>query len=183
VGKPQVIDDEEHERAFDRVAAVDVAKKDGVVCVRGPPRDREERQRRRRQTGKSRACRRRADTRRHRGSTAPAPAAVAEIARVRGVSAAQIRLAWTLSLGPHVLAIPGTGNPITGRERPGRRDPADRGRADCPGGRLRRPARARAHRDRPLQTDGGRRSRGWPGRGGDRRGTGQSDEDDAVRCD
>jgi pyridoxine 4-dehydrogenase len=52
-----------------------------------------------------------AGTGRHRGSTAPAPAATAEIARVRGVSAAQIRLAWTLSLGPHVLAIPGTGNP------------------------------------------------------------------------
>ena len=24
---------------------------------------------------------------------------------------AQVRLAWTLQLGPHVLAIPGTGNP------------------------------------------------------------------------
>ncbi|MFJ8077318.1 oxidoreductase [Streptomyces sp. NPDC096176] len=33
------------------------------------------------------------------------------IARVHGVSAAQIRLAWTLHRGPHVLAIPGTGNP------------------------------------------------------------------------
>ncbi|MFE9251807.1 aldo/keto reductase [Streptomyces sp. NPDC007088] len=28
-----------------------------------------------------------------------------------GASAAQIRLAWTLSRGPHVLAIPGTGDP------------------------------------------------------------------------
>jgi pyridoxine 4-dehydrogenase len=27
------------------------------------------------------------------------------------VSAARVRLAWTLHLGPHVLAIPGTGNP------------------------------------------------------------------------
>jgi pyridoxine 4-dehydrogenase len=27
------------------------------------------------------------------------------------VTAAQIRLAWTLQPGPHVLAIPGTGNP------------------------------------------------------------------------
>jgi transposase len=36
VRKPQVIDDQEHERAFDRVAAVDVAKKDGVVCTRLP---------------------------------------------------------------------------------------------------------------------------------------------------
>jgi transposase len=36
VSKPQVIDDEEHERAFEKVAAIDVAKKDGMVCVRGP---------------------------------------------------------------------------------------------------------------------------------------------------
>jgi len=36
VAKPQVIDDEEHERVFETVAAVDVAKKDGVVCLRGP---------------------------------------------------------------------------------------------------------------------------------------------------
>jgi transposase len=36
VRKPQVIEDEEHERVFEKVAAVDVAKKDGVVCVRGP---------------------------------------------------------------------------------------------------------------------------------------------------
>ena len=34
--KPQVIDDEEHERVFDRVAAVDVAKASGMVCVRAP---------------------------------------------------------------------------------------------------------------------------------------------------
>ncbi|KUN05893.1 aldo/keto reductase [Streptomyces yokosukanensis] len=36
---------------------------------------------------------------------------VRDIARAHGVSPAQIRLAWTLHLGPHVLAIPGTGNP------------------------------------------------------------------------
>jgi transposase len=36
VGKPQVIDDEEHERVFEKVAAVDVAKAAGVVCTRGP---------------------------------------------------------------------------------------------------------------------------------------------------
>ena len=34
--KPQVIDDEEHERVHDRVAAVDVAKDSGVVCTRTP---------------------------------------------------------------------------------------------------------------------------------------------------
>ena len=28
-----------------------------------------------------------------------------------GVTPAQVRLAWTLQQGPHVLAIPGTGNP------------------------------------------------------------------------
>jgi aryl-alcohol dehydrogenase-like predicted oxidoreductase len=33
------------------------------------------------------------------------------VARAHGASAAQIRLAWTLHRGPHVLAIPGTGDP------------------------------------------------------------------------
>ncbi|RKR92981.1 aryl-alcohol dehydrogenase-like predicted oxidoreductase [Micromonospora pisi] len=37
--------------------------------------------------------------------------AVLAIARAHGVSPAQVRIAWTLSRGPHVLAIPGTGNP------------------------------------------------------------------------
>jgi aryl-alcohol dehydrogenase-like predicted oxidoreductase len=37
--------------------------------------------------------------------------AVRDIARAHGASAAQVRLAWTLQQGPHVLAIPGTGNP------------------------------------------------------------------------
>jgi transposase len=34
--KPQVIDDEEHERVHERVAAVDVAKDTGMVCTRLP---------------------------------------------------------------------------------------------------------------------------------------------------
>lgn len=38
-------------------------------------------------------------------------AVVTEIAAAHGVSAAQVRLAWTLHKGPNVLAIPGTGNP------------------------------------------------------------------------
>ncbi|POX47842.1 aldo/keto reductase [Streptomyces sp. Ru72] len=33
------------------------------------------------------------------------------IARAQGATPAQVRLAWTLQQGPHVLAIPGTGNP------------------------------------------------------------------------
>ena len=33
---PQVIDDQEHERVHDRVAAVDVAKDSGMVCTRTP---------------------------------------------------------------------------------------------------------------------------------------------------
>jgi transposase len=36
VSRQQVIEDEEHERVLETVAAVDVAKKDGMVCVRGP---------------------------------------------------------------------------------------------------------------------------------------------------
>lgn len=33
------------------------------------------------------------------------------VARAHEATAAQVRIAWTLQLGPHVLAIPGTGNP------------------------------------------------------------------------
>ncbi len=33
------------------------------------------------------------------------------VARAHGATPAQVRLAWTLQQGPHVLAIPGTGNP------------------------------------------------------------------------
>ncbi|MFG3094928.1 aldo/keto reductase [Streptomyces sp. NPDC048202] len=52
------------------------------------------------------------------GRTAGAPVdalahgegAVEAVARARGVSPAQVRLAWTLQRGPHVLAIPGTGD-------------------------------------------------------------------------
>jgi pyridoxine 4-dehydrogenase len=36
---------------------------------------------------------------------------VLAVARAHGATAAQVRLAWTLQRGPHVLAIPGTGNP------------------------------------------------------------------------
>jgi pyridoxine 4-dehydrogenase len=36
---------------------------------------------------------------------------VLAVARAHGVTPAQVRLAWTLQQGPHVLAIPGTGNP------------------------------------------------------------------------
>ena len=34
--KPQVIEDQQHERVFERVAAVDVAKASGMVCTRTP---------------------------------------------------------------------------------------------------------------------------------------------------
>jgi transposase len=36
VSRPQVMDDEEHERVHERVAAIDVAKDSGVVCTRTP---------------------------------------------------------------------------------------------------------------------------------------------------
>jgi pyridoxine 4-dehydrogenase len=41
----------------------------------------------------------------------PAGAQVDAIAAAHGATAAQIRLAWTLAQGAHVLAIPGTGDP------------------------------------------------------------------------
>ncbi|MEV4314456.1 aldo/keto reductase [Actinocrispum sp. NPDC049592] len=37
-------------------------------------------------------------------------AAITDLAAARGATPAQIRLAWTLHQGPHVLAIPGTGS-------------------------------------------------------------------------
>ena len=37
--------------------------------------------------------------------------AVTAVAARHGATPAQVRLAWTLHRGPHVLAIPGTGNP------------------------------------------------------------------------
>ncbi|MCX5610559.1 aldo/keto reductase [Streptomyces sp. NBC_00047] len=45
------------------------------------------------------------------GATAEDGPEVSALAKAQGVSTAQLRLAWTLSRGPHVLAIPGTGNP------------------------------------------------------------------------
>ena len=36
MGRPQVIDDEVHERVYEKVAAVDVAKDSGMVCTRMP---------------------------------------------------------------------------------------------------------------------------------------------------
>ena len=38
--QPQEVEDEEHERVYQRVAAVDVAKDAGVVCTRMPHRSR-----------------------------------------------------------------------------------------------------------------------------------------------
>ena len=45
------------------------------------------------------------------GATGAEPAEVLAVARAHGASAAQVRLAWALQRGPHVLAIPGTGDP------------------------------------------------------------------------
>jgi len=45
------------------------------------------------------------------GATGAEHPEVLAVARARGVTAAQVRLAWTLQRGPHVLAIPGTGDP------------------------------------------------------------------------
>ncbi|MFJ4186578.1 aldo/keto reductase [Kitasatospora sp. NPDC089509] len=44
------------------------------------------------------------------GAGAAEPAQVRAVAEARGISTAQVRLAWTLHRGPHVLAIPGTGD-------------------------------------------------------------------------
>ncbi|MFD7587837.1 aldo/keto reductase [Kitasatospora sp. NPDC059811] len=47
---------------------------------------------------------------RESGTGGAEPAQVRAVAQARGVSPAQVRLAWTLHQGPHVLAIPGTGD-------------------------------------------------------------------------
>ncbi|MER8041935.1 aldo/keto reductase [Streptomyces sp. NPDC094032] len=45
------------------------------------------------------------------GATAASePAAILAVAREHGATPAQVRLAWTLHQGPHLLAIPGTGD-------------------------------------------------------------------------
>ncbi|MFG2147317.1 aldo/keto reductase [Streptomyces sp. NPDC048696] len=51
-----------------------------------------------------------AGTGRESGATTDNNSEVVAIARAHGVSTAQIRLAWTLHQGSHVLAIPGTGD-------------------------------------------------------------------------
>ncbi|MCU7826238.1 aldo/keto reductase [Kitasatospora sp. DSM 101779] len=45
------------------------------------------------------------------GAAGPESEQVLAVAAAHGASAAQVRLAWTLQQGTHVLAIPGTGNP------------------------------------------------------------------------
>ncbi|MFD3869366.1 aldo/keto reductase [Streptomyces sp. NPDC058623] len=52
-----------------------------------------------------------ATTGREGGASGAESEEVLTVARAHGASAAQVRLAWTLHRGPHVLAIPGTGNP------------------------------------------------------------------------
>lgn len=46
----------------------------------------------------------------HGGPSGEESSVVEEIAAAHGATAAQVRLAWTLAQGPHVLAIPGTGD-------------------------------------------------------------------------
>ena len=43
--QPREVQDEEHERVWERVAAIDVAKGSGVVCTRVPDEDRPGRRR------------------------------------------------------------------------------------------------------------------------------------------
>jgi len=52
-----------------------------------------------------------AGTGREAGASAEQGEAVEAVARAHGVTPHQVRLAWTLHQGPHVLAIPGTSDP------------------------------------------------------------------------
>ncbi|MFE1550347.1 aldo/keto reductase [Streptomyces sp. NPDC058718] len=48
---------------------------------------------------------------RQTGATTPESPEILAVAKAHGASAAQVRTAWTLHQGPHLLAIPGTGDP------------------------------------------------------------------------
>jgi pyridoxine 4-dehydrogenase len=48
---------------------------------------------------------------RESGASGSYPHEVVDVARAHDATPAQVQLAWTLHQGPHVLAIPGTGNP------------------------------------------------------------------------
>src|SRR5487761_1242944 len=48
---------------------------------------------------------------RHAGASGTDSDELLAVARAHGATPAQVRLAWTLHRGPHVLAIPGTGDP------------------------------------------------------------------------
>ncbi|MFI8769735.1 aldo/keto reductase [Streptomyces sp. NPDC053792] len=48
---------------------------------------------------------------REAGATAPESAEVVAVAEAHDATPAQVRIAWTLHQGPHLLAIPGTGDP------------------------------------------------------------------------
>ncbi|WP_310722803.1 oxidoreductase [Streptomyces sp. N2A] len=52
-----------------------------------------------------------ATTGRQAGATDRDHPEILAVARAHGASPAQVRIAWTLHRGPHVLAIPGTGDP------------------------------------------------------------------------
>jgi pyridoxine 4-dehydrogenase len=52
-----------------------------------------------------------AGDRRSAGGASDASGPLEEVARRHGATPAQVRLAWILAQGPHVLAIPGTGDP------------------------------------------------------------------------
>jgi pyridoxine 4-dehydrogenase len=52
-----------------------------------------------------------AGERRADGGGGAEPGQLVDVADRHGATPAQVRLAWTLHQGPHVLAIPGTGNP------------------------------------------------------------------------
>jgi pyridoxine 4-dehydrogenase len=52
-----------------------------------------------------------AGTARAQGGAGAASGQERAVAQAHGASIAQVRLAWTLQCGPHVLAIPGTGDP------------------------------------------------------------------------
>lgn len=49
--------------------------------------------------------------RREQGAVTDHADAVSRVAQAHGVTEQQVRIAWTLHQGAHVLAIPGTGNP------------------------------------------------------------------------
>ena len=85
-----------------------------------------------------------AGTGREAGASTAQGEAVEAVARAHGVTPQQVRLAWTLHQGPHVLAIPGTADPDAPGAEHRRRSPTPDPRRPDPSPLIVHPVTAQA---------------------------------------